>query len=85
MSKDLDEAVRLQSEKKRANTRDKRRETTRNAEATSSVPRLASSLATSFPERNEYSGTHCSLIVQEEREDRSCQICQRQIEVKEMI
>ena len=38
------------------------------AEGSSSAPRMASSSATSFPGRNECSGTHCSLIEQEERE-----------------
>ena len=33
-------------------------------------------VAASFPRRNEYPGTHCSLIEQE-REDSSCQICHR--------
>ena len=41
------------------------------------LARLVSSSAASFPERNECSGTHCSLIEQEEREDSSCQICHR--------
>ena len=47
------------------------------AESTSSAPRLASSSAGLLPGRNECSGTHCSLIEQEERQDSSCQICQR--------
>ena len=38
------------------------------AEGASSAPHLASSLAASFPRRNECPGTHCSLIEQEERE-----------------
>ena len=38
---------------------------------------MASSSAASLPGRNECPGTHCSLIEQEEREDSSCQICQR--------
>ena len=59
-------------EKRRVDTRDKR-ETTRDCRGTSSPPRLASSSAASFPERNECPGTHCSLIEQEEKEDSSCQ------------
>ena len=47
------------------------------AEGASSAPHLASSSAASFTGRNECPGTHCSLIEQEEREDCSCQICQR--------
>ena len=47
------------------------------AECTSSAPRLANSSAASFPGRNECPGIHCSLIEQEEKEDSSCQICQR--------
>ena len=74
VSKNLDETVR---EKKRVDTRDKRRETTRNCGGQSSAPRLASSSAASFPRRNECPGTDCSLIEQEEREDSSCQICHR--------
>ena len=42
-------------------------------EGRSNAPRLASSSAASFPRINECPGTHCSLIVQEEREDSSCQ------------
>ena len=34
------------------------------------APRLASSSAALFPGRNECPGTHCSLIVQKETEDR---------------
>ena len=45
----------------------------------SSITRLASSLAALFPGRNECPGTHCSLIVQKEREDGFCQrnLCKR--------
>ena len=42
------------------------------AEGTSSAPRLASSSATSFPERNECPGIPCSLIAKN-KEDSSCQ------------
>ena len=46
-------------------------------ESTSSAPCLTSSSAASFPRRNECPGTHCSLIEQEERENSSCRMCQR--------
>ena len=78
MSKNLDETVRLQSEKRQEwirGIRSKRLQ--RITESTSSALRLASSSAASFPGRNEYPGTHCNLIIQEERENSSCQICQR--------
>ena len=74
MSKILDETVRLQSEKRREWIREIRGERQQGiAEDASSAPRLASSLAASFPGRNECLGTHCSLNEQEEREDSSCQ------------
>ena len=41
------------------------------AEGVSSAPRLASSSAVSFPGRNECPRTHCSLIEQEKKKDRS--------------
>ena len=47
------------------------------AESSSSAPHLPNASAASFSGRNECPGTHCSLIEQEEREDSSCQICQR--------
>ena len=78
MSKNFDETVRLQSEKREERIREIRGERLQGiAEGTSSAPRLASSSAASFPGRNECPGTHCSLIEQEEREDSSCQICLR--------
>ena len=78
MSKNLNETVRLQSEKRREWIREIRRERLQGvAEGASSAPRLASSSVASLPERNECPGTHCSLIEQEEREDSSCQICHR--------
>ena len=78
MSKNLDETLRLQSENGQEWIREIRKERLQGiAEGTSSAPRLASSSAASFPGRNECPGTHCSLIEQEEREDSSCQICQR--------
>ena len=78
MSKNLDESVRLQSEKREEWIREVRGEKLQGiAEGTSSALCLASSSAASFPRRNECQGTHCSLIEQEEREDSSCQIFQR--------
>ena len=78
MSKNLDETVRLQSEKRKEWIREIRGERLQGvAEGASSASRLASSSAASFPERNECPGTHCSLMEQEEREDSSCQICYR--------
>ena len=77
MSKNLDETVRLQSEIRREWIREIRGERLQGiAEGASSVPRLGSSSAASFPGRNECPGTHCSLIKQA-REDSSCQICHR--------
>ena len=78
MSKNFDETVRLQSEKRKEWIREIRGKILqRIAPGTSSALRLASLSAASFPGRNEYQGTHCSLIEQEETEDSSCQICQR--------
>ena len=77
MSKNLDETVRLQSEKREEwirKIREKRLQ--RIAEGTSSAHRLTNSLAALFPGRNECSGTHCSLIEQKKREDSFCQIFQ---------
>ena len=69
MSKNFDETVRLQSEKRREWIREIREKRPKGiAEGTSSAPRLASSSAASFPGRNECPETHCSLIGQEERE-----------------
>ena len=78
MSKNLDETVRLHSEKRQEWIREIRGERLQGiAEGASSAPGLASSSAALFPGRNECPGTHCSLIEQEEREDSFCQICQR--------
>ena len=78
MSKNFDETLRLQSQKRREWIREIRGERPqRIAEGAGSAPRLASSSSASFPERNRCPGTHCSLIKQEEREDSSCQICHR--------
>ena len=60
-------------EKGRVDTRDKRRETTRDCTEYELRTRLASASVASSG-RNECSGTHCNLIVQEKK-DSSCQIC----------
>ena len=78
MSKNFDETVRLQAEKRQEWIREIGGERLQGvAEGASSVPRLASSSATSFLGRNECPGTHCSLIEQKEREDNFFPICQR--------
>ena len=77
MSKNFDETVRLQSEKRQEGIREIRGERLQGIAEVSSAPRLASLLAASLPGRSECPGTHCSLIEQEEREDSSCQICHR--------
>ena len=84
MSKNFDETVRLQTEKRQEWIREIRGERLQGiAEGASSAPRPASLSAVSFPGRNECLGTHYSLIrKQEERKESSCQICQREIEVK---
>ena len=74
MSKNLNETVCLQSEKREEWIREIRKKRLQEiAEETSSAPRLASSSAESLPGRNECPGTHCNLIKQEERENSSCQ------------
>ena len=74
MSKNFDETVCLQSEKREEWMREIREKRLQGiAEGTSSAPRLASSSPTSLAGRNEGPGTHCSLIEQEERENSSCQ------------
>ena len=86
MSKNFDETVRLQSQKREEWKREIRGgRLQRIAEGASSAPRLASSSAASFPGRNKCPGTHCSLIEQDERENSSDQICQREIAVKEKM
>ena len=63
VSKNFDETVRLQSEKKQDWIRKIRKERLQGIEeSASSAPRLASSSAASFPGRNE-PGTHCSLLL----------------------
>ena len=59
MSKNFDETVRLQSEKRQEWIRERLQGI---AEGASSAPRLATSSAASFPGRNECPGTQCSLI-----------------------
>ena len=77
MSRNLDETVRLQSEKRQEWIREIREKRLQGiAEGTSSVPRLASSSSASFQGRNKCPGTHCSLIELEVKKDSSCQICQ---------
>ena len=78
MSKNFDETVRLQLEKREEWIREIREGKLQGiVEDVSSAPRLASSSAKSFRGTNECPGTHCSMIEQEQREDSSCQICQR--------
>ena len=78
MSKNFDETVRLQPKKKQVWIQEIRGERPQGiAEGASSAPGVANSSATSFLGRNECPGTHCSLIEQEEREDRFYQICHR--------
>ena len=61
--------------KKRRGVREIKGERLRGAaESSSSATSQANSSAASFPGRNESPGTHCSLIVEEKREDRCCQI-----------
>ena len=83
MSKNLDETVRLQSEKRQEWIREIRGERLQGiAEDSSSAARLASSSAASFPGRNECPGTHCSLIEQNEGEKTVPARSAREIEVK---
>ena len=78
VSKNFDKTVRLQYEKGKKRVRELKGERLQGiTEGASCALRLASLSATSFPERNECLGSHCSLIEQEEREDSSCQIYQR--------
>ena len=69
MSKNLNETVRFQSEKREKWIREIRGERQQEiAKGVSIALRLTNSSATSFSVRNECLGTHCSLIEQEERE-----------------
>ena len=73
MSKNLDETVRLQSEKRKEWIRVIKGERLQGiAEGARSAPRLASSSAASLLGKNECPGTHCSLIEQKDKEDSSC-------------
>ena len=74
VSKNLDQTVRLQSEKRQEWIRWERLHGI--VEGASSAPRVASSSVALFPGRNECQGTHCSMIEQK-REDSSYQICQK--------
>ena len=69
MSKYFEETVHLQSEKRREWIREIRERLQGIVGGASRAPHLASSSAVLFPRRNECSGTHCSLIEQEERKD----------------
>ena len=74
VSKNLDETVCLQSEKREVWIQEMREERLQGiAEGTSSTPLLVSSSAESLPGRNVCPQIHCSLIEQEERESSSCQ------------
>ena len=77
VSKNFDETVRLQSEKREEWIREIREERLQGfTEGTSCAPRLASLSSASLTVRNECVWTHSSLILQE-REDSFCQICHR--------
>ena len=78
MSNNLDETVRLQSEKRQEWIREIREKRLQGiAEGASNAPCLASSSAAPFLGRNECLGTHCSLIEKKEREDSSWKIFQK--------
>ena len=72
MSKNFDEAVRLQSDKREEWIQKLGGEKIHGtAEGRSSASRQASSLAASYTEKFNCMGIHCSLIVQEERKRES--------------
>ena len=78
MSKNFDETVRFQSEKREEWIREIRREGLQEiTEGVGSAPCLASSSAALFPGRSECPGTHCSPIEHEEIEYSSYQNFQR--------
>ena len=67
MSKNFDQAIRLQFEKREEWIREiKGKRLQGIVEGASIAPCLVSSSAASFPGRNEFLGIHCSLIEQEE-------------------
>ena len=73
-SKNLDETVCFQSEKKEYLIREIRGDKLQEiADGTSSAPHLASSSASRSPGETSVRGPYCSLIEQEEIEDSSCQ------------
>ena len=80
MSKNFDETVRLQCEKRQEWIREGLQGV---AVCEPSTPRLASSLAGLFPGKNECPGTHCSLIVQKEKRVSVKSV--KEIEVKEKV
>ena len=84
MSKNLDETVRLQSEKS-VDVKGERRETARECRGHEQCSPLANLSAASFPGRYESPGTHCSLIVNEEREKTVSTRSVREFEVKGKI
>ena len=72
------ETMELQSEKRKEWIGEIRGERLQGiAEGTSSASRLASLSAALLPGRKECLETHCSMTAKEEREDSSCQMCQR--------
>ena len=82
MSKNCNETVHLQSEKREECIRKMRGERLQGiAEGTSSAPPLARSSATSFPGKNECLRTHCSFIEPE----RGKRVSAREIEVEGKI
>ena len=78
MSKNLHEAIRLQSEKRKEWIREMKGKRLQGiAEGMSRTVDLANSSFVSFSERNQCPVTHRSLIAKEEKENSSCQVCQR--------
>ena len=73
MSKNLDETVRLQSEKRQERIREIRERDFKGLQRAQVVPPFGQLINRVVPQRRiECPGTHCSLIEQEEREDSSC-------------
>ena len=78
MSKNLDETVRLHSEKRQKWIREVGGQRLQGiAEGISRASGSADPRAPSFPGTNECPGTHCNLIEKEERKDSFCQIFQK--------